>query len=390
MSLNFDDTRLPSPFFNSDHHAWREQVRRFVDDEVMPNIKQWEEECYLPDELWKKAADIGLLQMGYPEAYGGISEGIDIFFNIVAYEELARCGAGGLAATLMVHSIGLPPVAKFGSEAMKNEVVPQVLAGEKVISLAITEPSGGSDVANLQTTARKEGDHYIVNGSKIFITGGMRADYFTTAVRTGDDGPSGVSLILIPSDLPGITRTALKEKQGWWCSDTAVIYFDNVKVPAENIIGKENFGFAAIVGNFNAERLALAAGSIAAARVCIEEAYQWAIERKTFGKPLSKHQVIAHKFAEMVRKVNASQAYMDNCAWQMHTGNARAADIALLKVQATLTMEFCAREAMQILGGMSYMRDSRTERIYREVRVMAIGGGSEEIMRDLASRQMGL
>ncbi|WNC74215.1 acyl-CoA dehydrogenase family protein [Thalassotalea psychrophila] len=390
MSLNFDDTRLPSPFFNSDHHAWREQVRRFVDNEIMPNIKQWEEEGILPDELWQQAAEIGLLQMGYPETYGGISEDIDIFFNIVAYEELARCGAGGVTATLMVHSIGLPPVVKYGSQAMKDKVVPQVLAGEKKIALAITEPSGGSDVANLQTTARREGDYYIVNGAKTFITAGMRADYFTTAVRTGDDGASGVSLLLIPGDLAGISRSQLKEKQGWWCSDTAIIYFDNVKVPVENIIGAENKGFAAIVGNFNSERLTLAAGAIAAARVCIEEAYLWAIERKTFGKQLSQHQVIGHKFAEMVRKVNASQAYMDNCAWQIQAGNARAADIALMKVQATQTMEFCAREAMQILGGMSFIRECRTERIYREVRVMAIGGGSEEIMRDLASRQMGL
>ncbi|WP_286267336.1 acyl-CoA dehydrogenase family protein [Thalassotalea atypica] len=390
MPLNFDDTRLPSPFLNKDHDAWREQVRRFVDNEIMSSIKQWEEDGYIPDELWPKAAEIGLLQMGYPETYGGISEGIDIFFKLVAYEELARCGAGGIIATLMVHSIGLPPVVKYASDAIKAMVVPQVLNGEKKIALAITEPSGGSDVANLQTTARREGDYYIVNGAKTFITAGMRADYFTTALRTGDDGAGGISLLLIPGDLPGISRSQLKEKQGWWCSDTAIIYFDNVKVPVENIIGVENKGFTAIVGNFNSERLTLAAGAISAARVCIEEAYLWAVERKTFGKQLSKHQVIAHKFAEMVRRVNASQAYMDNCAWQMKTGNARASDIALLKVQATQTMEFCAREAMQILGGISFIRECRTERIYREVRVMAIGGGSEEIMRDLASRQMGL
>jgi acyl-CoA dehydrogenase len=290
----------------------------------------------------------------------------------------------------MVHSIGLPPVVKYGSEAMKAKVIPLVLAGEKKIALAITEPSGGSDVANLQTIARREGDFYIVNGAKSFITAGMRADYFNTAVRTGDDGASGVSLLLIPGDLPGITRYQLKKKQGWWCSDTAIIYFDNVKVPVENIVGEENKGFSAIVSNFNTERLTLTAGAIAAARVCIEEAYLWAIERKTFGKTLCKHQVIAHKFAEMVRQVNASQAYMHNCAWQIETNNSRAADIALLKVQATQTMEFCAREAMQILGGVSFIRECRTERIYREVRVMAIGGGSEEIMRDLASRQMGL
>jgi len=390
MALDFDSTRLKSPYYTAEHQMWRDQLRRFVDDEIMPRIDDWEEAGEVPLDLWPKAAEIGLLQMGYPEKYGGISAGIDIFFHIIASEELARCGAGGVSASLMIHSIGLPPVANFASEAIKQAVVPKVLSGEERISLAITEPSGGSDIANLTTSARRDGDHFIVNGCKTFISGGMRANNFTTAVRTGGEGIGGISLLLISADAEGVARTRLEKKQGWWCSDTATVYFDNVRVPAENIIGELNKGFQIMMKNFNFERLSLTAGAIGASRVCIEEAAEWAMHRKTFGKRLSEHQVIRHKFAEMVRKVNASQAYMDTCAWNIENGTAGPADVALMKVQATQTMEFCAREAMQIMGGISVMRECRTERIYREVRIMAIGGGSEEIMRDLASKQFGL
>lgn len=390
MNITFDSLQLKSPFYTEEHQQWRAQLRKFVEKEIMPFIDDWEEAGEIPLELWPKAADIGLLQLGYPEQYGGISEGIDIFHTIVSSEELARCGATGISSSLTVHGIGLPPVANYGSEAMKEEVVTSVLTGEKRISLGITEPGAGSDVANLSCSAKREGDYYIVNGSKTFISGGMRADWLTTAVRTGDAGVGGISLLLIPMDLDGVSRTKLDKKQGWWCSDTATIYFDNVKVPASNIIGEENQGFLPIVHNFNTERIGIVALSLASAKVCMEEAAQWAVDRKTFGKPLSKHQVIRHKFAEMLKRINTTQACMDMCAWQMTQGTLQIQDISMLKVQATETMEFCAREAMQIMGGISYMRGCKTERIYREVRVMAIGGGSEEIMRDLTSRQLGL
>jgi len=371
------------------HHAWRRELRRFIAREIMPHVEEWEEAGEIPLSLYKKASDFGLLRMGYPEAYGGISEGLDRFHNIVTSEELARIGAGGIAASLMVHGIGLPPILALGSDEMKAHVVPAVLAGDKHISLAITEPAGGSDVAQIRTRARREGLDFIVDGSKTFITGGLRADYFTTAVRTGGPGMDGLSLILIEADRSGVSRTGLK-KQGWWASDTASIYFDGVRVPAENLIGGENRGFAGIVHNFNGERLGMAAGACASARVCLEEAVKWAQLRETFGKRLADHQVIRHKIAEMLRQINASTAYLELCAWRVMNGETPAADLALLKVQATLTLEFCAREAMQILGGAGYMRGNRVERIYREVRVNAIGGGSEEILRDLAARQIGL
>ena len=392
--LSFDATRLPSPHLNDTHHAWRKTVRAFVDREIMGNVSEWDEVGAFPRALHQKAAAAGLIGLGYPEEYGGVREGVDVFHSLIAAEELARAGSGGLVAGLLTHGIGLPPIMALGSDALKLRVAPQVLSGEKLIALCVTEPSGGSDVANIKTKAARQGDAYIVNGEKTYITTGMRADYLTVAVRTGGNvadktGASGLSFLLIEADRPGVTRTPLK-KMGWWMSDTASIHFDNVAVPAENLIGEENAGFAGIVANFNMERLSMAAQAIAFARVCIEDAANWARERETFGKPLAKHQVIRHKFAEMVRQTNASQAYLDNCAWRVMLGETPIAALSLLKVQATRTMEFCAREAMQILGGASYMRGGRVERIYREVRVMAIGGGSEEIMNDLAARQLGL
>jgi acyl-CoA dehydrogenase len=217
----------------------------------------------------------------------------------------------------------------------------------------------------------------------------MRADYITTAVRTGGPGTKGISLLLIETDREGVSRTPLK-KMGWWASDTAAIYFDDVKVPKENIIGTENNGFIGIMLNFNSERLGMAAGANAMARVCMEDAAAWARERTTFGKRLADHQVIRHKIADMYQRIQATQAYLEICAWRVMQGETPVADLSMLKVQATTTMEFCAREAMQILGGNGYLRGSRVERIYREVRVNAIGGGSEEIMRDLTARQLGL
>lgn len=394
MSSSFQDGQNPfdfdhryhGPFYTPDHQAWRATLRAFVDKEIIPFVDEWDEAGQFPRELYKKAAEVGLLGIGYPEIYGGTPVP-DPFFLIVTAEEMARSSSGGINASLLVHSIGLPPVLNIGSEDMKNRIAPHVLAGEKIHALAITEPSGGSDVANLQTRAKLDGDHYVVNGSKMFITGGMRADYYTVAVRTGGDGAGGVSLLLIERDRPGFTRTSLK-KQGWWASDTAALYFDDVRVPKENLIGTENTGFIGIMMNFNNERLGMSASANALARVCLEDAIAWARERKTFKKRLADHQVIRHKFAEMARKINATQAYLEQCALRVQAGENPVADLSLLKVQATLTMEYCAREAMQILGGAGYMRGCRVERIYREVRVMAIGGGSEEIMRDLAARQM--
>ena len=379
--------KVPSPYYNDDHETFRAQVRRFVEKECTPHIEAWEKAEELPRELHKRAAEVGLLGIGFPEAYGGI-EVPDLFYGIIATEELARTGSGGLIASLMSHGIGTPPVVHTGTPEQKERFVRPVLAGDKIAALAITEPGGGSDVANLKTRAVREGDHYIVNGSKTFITSGMRADCITTAVRTGGDGMGGVSLLMIEAGTPGFTRSPL-QKMGWWASDTATLYFQDARVPATNLIGRENQGFMAIMLNFNNERLMLAAQAWAFAQVCYEESLAYARERQTFGKPLIRNQVIRHKLVDMRTRLEAVKANLDLMAWRIGQKHMPVAEVCMLKNFATTSLEWIANEAMQVFGGAGYLRGTKVERIYRETKVLTIGGGSLEIMKDLAGRQLG-
>jgi acyl-CoA dehydrogenase len=388
MDVIFDGWRQRSPYYSETHEAVSQTARRFIQTEAIPNIELWEEQKLVPREFNRKAGEAGILGLSFPEEYGGTSEGMDMFHSLVLADELARAGAGGIHAVLMTHFVALPPILLHGSDAMKRRIAPAVLRGEKIMALGVTEPSGGSDVARLKTRAEKRGDRYIVNGSKIFITNGMRADYYTVAVRTGGEGMKGISLLLIEKGMPGFTQTKL-DKMGWHCSDTAALYFDNVEVPAENLIGPENGSFVRIMENFNSERLVAAQTCTGLSRVCLEEAVDWARERVTFGKRLAEHQVIRSKLADMQRHIDATQSFIDLVAWRFQNGKANAADFAMLKVQATRTFEWVAREAAQVLGGASFVKGTKTERLYREVRVMAIGGGSEEILLDLAGRQLG-
>ena len=377
-----------SPFYTEDHEAFRSVVRQFTEKEIVPHIAEWEEAGEVPRMLYKKASEVGIFGDGFDAEYGGHGQR-DAILRMVIFQELSAAGSGGVVASLLSNYIGLPPIQRFGSTEMKERVLASCLAGDRVAALAITEPSGGSDVSRIKTKAIRDGEDFVVNGQKTFITSGMYADFFTVAVRTGQEGPSGISLLLIEGDRSGLERTRL-DKMGWLSSDTATLYFDDVRVPVSNLIGEEGTGFSAIVNNFNAERIDMAAQSIAFSRACFTEALEWSRERETFGKRLADHQVIRHKFVEMDRQINAAQAWCELLAWRLNQGDNPVAEIAELKVQATTTFEFCAREAAQILGGASYLKGSITERLYREVRVQAIGGGSEEIMRDLASRQLGI
>jgi acyl-CoA dehydrogenase len=335
--------------------------------------------------------------MGYPEEYGGTPA--DALFAVIAAEEIARAGSGGVQASLGSLHIGLPPVIALGSAELKARVVPPVLRGEKIAALAITEPGGGSDVAALRTRAVREasasGSHYVVDGEKTFITSGMRADYITVAVRTdpASRGAAGISLLLVEGHTPGLERTELK-KTGWWASDTAHLRFNHCRVPAAHLLGEEGQGFKAIMRNFNHERLVMAASAVGYAQACTEEAVAWARERKTFGRALAEHQVIRHKLVDMAQRVEVAREFVHALAWRLvHRAGDETALVArtcMAKILATQAMEFCAREAVQILGGMGYMRGTRSERLYREVKVMVIGGGSEEILKDLAARQLGL
>lgn len=378
----------PSPYYTSEHESFRDQMRRFVEREISPHVNEWDEAGEVPRELYTKAAQAGVLGLGYPEEYGGVPIP-DSFYKTIMMEELARAGSGGVVAALGSLGIGLPPILAVGSPEQKQRFAPPVLAGEKICALAITEPSGGSDVANLKTTAKLNGDHYLVNGSKTFITSGMRADVMTVAVRTGEAGLGGVSLLVVEGDTPGLSRTPLR-KMGWWASDTATLYFKDSPVPVANRLGPENAGFIAIMKNFNSERLGLTAQAWAFGKVCLEESMAYARERVTFGKPLIKSQVIRHKLVDMAMRLNGVKAYLDELTWRCDQGEMPIAELCMLKNLATTTLEFVANEAMQIFGGAGYMRDTKVERIYRETKVLTIGGGSLEIMKDLAARQMGL
>jgi acyl-CoA dehydrogenase len=389
-----NELRLNPVYYSSEHLALRETVRRFVAKEVSPFVNEWDEAGGFPRELYAKAAEVGLLGIGFPEEFGGVP-GVDYFHRLVASIELAQCGAGGVVASLMSHSIGSPPVAALGSPEIKARVLPDVLAGRKIAALAITEPSGGSDVAALRTSAVRDGDHYVVNGEKTFITSGIRADYLTVAVRTDPQarGSRGLSILLVEGDTPGLTRTPLA-KMGWWASDTAHLRFENCRVPAANLVGPEGAGFLAVMLNFNSERFTLAAGAIGFAWVCYQEALAWARERHTFGKRLADHQVVRHRLVDMLASIETARAMLEETAWRLdHSppGDAELiASLCMLKNVSTRCMQFCADAAVQTLGGMGYMRGTKSERIYREVKVNMIGGGAEEIMKDLAARQLGL
>ena len=381
---------MSSVRFSAEHTAFRDSLRAFVEREIAPHIHAWDEAEGFPRELYAKAAAIGLLGLGYPEAYGGTPA--DAGFRLIAIEEIARAGSGGLMASLLSHNIGLPPILAHGSEALKRRVIPEVLRGEKIAALAITEPSGGSDVARLRTTARLEGGAWILDGEKVFITSGLRADWITVAVRTGGKGAAGVSLIAVPGDAPGLARTPLA-KMGWWCSDTAQLRFDGCRVPAENLIGEVDTGFRMIMNNFNGERLAMSAGACTFAEVCHDEALAWARQRQTFGQPLVAHQAIRHKLMDMRMRIASTRAWLHELYARQDeddTGADWVAEVCLLKNHATQTMQFCADQAVQILGAMGFMRGTASERIYREVKVMMIGGGAEEIMKELAARQLGV
>lgn len=373
---------------STDLSEFRSSVRRWVDAEIAPHVNAWDEAGCFPRALYRRAAELGLLQLGYPEALGGTP--CPLAFRLAAAEEIARTGAGGLMASLFSHHIGLPPVVHHGHAALQQRIVPPVLAGEAIAALAITEPGGGSDVARLRTSARRDGDSYVVDGEKTFITSGMRADWITVAVRTGGPGAGGLSLLAVAGDSAGLTRAPLA-KMGWWSSDTATLHFSGVRVPADHLIGEPGSGFRMIMANFNGERLLLAAGAVAFAQACLDEATDWAMQRQTFGQPLVAHQAVRHRLMDMRTQLIASRALLHAVTARFEaapTDPEVIADLCLLKNHATRTMQTCADHAVHVLGGMGFMRGTKSERIYREVKVMQIGGGATEIMKELAWRQL--
>ena len=371
-------------YFTEEHQIFRASVRKFVEREIKPHIDRWEDEELFPIELYGKMADAGLLGIGYPEAYGGVP--CDKFMHIAFTEEMIRSGSVGLVSGLGSHSIAMPPVLNLGTEEQKQRFLVPVLAGKKIAALGITEPNAGSDVANIRTRAVREGDHYVVNGAKTFITSGCRANFITTAVRTGGPGYKGVSLLMIDSATPGFSVAKKIRKMGWHASDTAELSFEDCRVPAENILGGEGQGFLGIMINFQNERLALAVMAHAVAKLALEESVKYAKTREAFGRTLSGFQVTRHKLVDMATRIEAAKQFNYRVAAKMETGQDAIRDVSMAK---NFSCEVCDKvvfDAVQIHGGYGYAREYLVERLYRDSRILSIGGGTTEIMKEIISK----
>jgi acyl-CoA dehydrogenase len=375
-------------YFTEDHQIFRGAVRKFVEKEIKPHVEAWEDEELFPIELYKKTADAGLLGIGYPEAYGGVP--CDKFMHVAFTEEMIRCGSVGLVSGLGSHSIAMPPVLNLGTEEQKQRFLVPVLAGDKVAALGITEPNAGSDVANLRTRAVRDGDFYIVNGAKTFITSGCRANFITTAVRTGGPGHKGISLLVIDSSTPGFSVAKKIRKMGWAASDTAELSFVDCRVPVENLLGGEGMGFYGIMINFQNERLALAVMAHAVAELALEESIKYAKQREAFGKPLTGFQVIRHKLVDMAMKVDVAKEYNYRLAAKMEAGKDCVREVSMAKNFACSVCDQVVFDAVQIHGGYGYAREYLVERLYRDSRILSIGGGTTEIMKEILTKMIQL
>ena len=386
MAFDFSTQSTLQQYFGKAHDLVRKSVRDFVKKEILPWIDEWEEAGEFPLELYRKAADVGILGMGYPEDVGGTPG--DIFFKVATSEELMRSGSGGLAAGLGSLDIAIPPIVRHGTDEQKKRFVEPVLAGERIAALGITEPGGGSDVASLKTTAVRHGDHFVVNGSKTFITSGCRADQVTCAVRTGGLGAHGISFMVIEKGTPGFSVSNKLKKTGWWASDTAELFFDNCRVPAENLIGEENKGFYLIMENFQSERLSLAIMANMTAQLALEEAMAYAKGREAFGKPLSGFQVTRHKLVDMATLVEVSREFTYRVAARIDAGIDQIKEVSMAKNFACSISDRITYDAVQIFGGYGYMRGYLVERLARDNRILSIGGGTTEIMKEIISKLM--
>jgi acyl-CoA dehydrogenase len=380
---------VTDPWLTDERQALRALVADFTTREIVPNLAEWERIGELPRELHKKAADVGLLGVAFPEEVGGGGgDAIDGF--IVAEQILLSGGSGGVVASLLTHGIAVPHIVASGDADLIDRFVRPTLAGDTIGALAITEPGGGSDVAGLTTRARREGDLFVVDGAKLYITSGVRADFVTTAVRTGGPGYAGVSLLVVEKGTPGFTVSRKLDKMGWLCSDTAELSYADVRVPAANLVGAEGSGFLQIAQQFQAERLSLAVQAYATAQRCFDLTLQWIRDRETFGRPLATRQVVRHRMAEMARQIDVARTYTRAVTTGWLTEGGRLKETAMAKNTAVAAAEHVAHECVQLLGGMGYMREHEVERHYRDVRILGIGGGTTEIMNEIIVKQLGL
>jgi len=372
-----------------EHELLRESVRAFAEREVVPYLEGWERAGEVPRELHRKAAGAGLLAVDFPEEVGGA--GGDFLHSVVITEELIQSGASsGLCAALFTHGIALPHIVAAGDPRQIDRFLRSTLAGETIAALAVTEPGAGSDVAAIGTTARRDGDMYVVNGSKTYITSGVRADFVTTAVRTGGPGHGGVSLLVLEKEVPGFRVSRRLEKMGWLCSDTAELSFSDVRVPAENLVGDEGGGFVQLMRHFASERLGMAVQAYATAQRCLDLSVEWTKARQAFGRPLAQSQVVRHRVAEMATRTDVAREYVRSVARRCVAGEDVTREAAMAKNAAVAACQWVVHQAVQLHGGLGYMRGVEVERHYRDARILGIGGGATEVLNDLIAARLGL
>ncbi len=379
-----------SVYFTDEHRAFRDMVHRLVSTELAPHVDEWEAQGFFPRRVYEQCGALGLLGLMHDEAYGG-TPGTDLFHLLILAEELVIAGlCGSFAASVLTAYIATPPLRRWGTEAQKQQFLPPVIRGEWVAALGITEPDAGSDVAGIRTRAVRDGDFYVVNGSKTFITCGAEANYVTTAVRTGGEGHRGLSLLVIPTDTPGFRVARRLEKMGWRSSQTAELAFEDCRVPVGNLLGRENDGFKMIMSNFQVERLMLATSAWASAELALQQALSYAQTRRAFGSKLSEKQVIQHKLAAMATQVDVAREYVRRVAYRYVHGDDCTSEVSMAKNFAYQVADFVIDEAVQIHGGMGYMIGTVVERLYRDNRILGIGGGTNEIMNEIIAKRLGL
>ncbi|MBX5441891.1 MAG: acyl-CoA dehydrogenase family protein [Solirubrobacteraceae bacterium] len=375
--------------FSDEHEQLRESIRAFAIRELAPHADEWEETTF-PDWVFRRMGELGFLGLDKPEEYGG--QGGDYYTSLVLAEELVHANSGGLAMGIAVHTdMAMPPILAFGTEEQKREWVVPAIRGEKILCLGITEPDAGSDVAGIRTRAVRDGDEYVINGSKTYITNGHRADAIVLVTRTDPDaGYDGFTLFLVPMDLPGVIREKRLEKLGMHASDTALLAFQDVRVPASAVLGEVGKGFYHIMWELQGERLIGAAGCVAGAQRCFALTLAYAKERVAFGRPIGRFQVIRHKFAEMATKIESARQMVYTTAWRFANGEYPVREISMAKLHAARVAVEVADECIQIHGGAGYMREYGVERIWRDMRLNRIGAGTDEIMLDVIGRSYGL
>jgi acyl-CoA dehydrogenase len=375
--------------FTEEHQAFRRTVRELCERELAPHAREWDERGEFPKELFRRFGELGLFGIRQDPAWGG--SGLDWWYVVAYAEELVRSRNAGLNMGVLVHGeMAIPVIGEIGTDEQKREFLAPAVRGERIGALAISEPDAGSDVAALRTTARRDGDDLVVNGSKMWITNGARADFLTMAVRTGGEGHGGISLLLFPTDTPGFQVSRTLEKVGNPSSDTAILFFEDCRVPARWLLGEENQGFSYVIANFQGERLVAAIQAVAAMQQMVDDALRYASERRAFGRPLSAFQVWRHRMAEHLTSIEAAR-WLTYRACDLHDRRQVAVrEISMAKLFACDLAQRVAYDCMQLHGGMGYVVETDVARAWRDVRAMTIAGGTSEIMKEIISRQAGM